>query len=224
MKGATGAKGVTGATGNISTTDLNDIAWLTSGNTAGTNFIGTRDNASFQINTNNVPRVRFTTASQIETLNTNRSVFVGEGAGAASSAKENTFIGYQAGNSTGSNNSALGHQALSMNLTGSNNTANGDKALASNTTGSFNTGLGSGADVVAGDLTNAMALGNGAIVDASNKVQIGNASITRAVFGAGVTGSTVVEAGGYLAGNLTVTNSAILGATGPSLIVNGSSG
>jgi hypothetical protein len=47
-----------------------------------------------------------------------------------------------------------------------------------NTTGDFNTAIGANADVSAGNLTNATAIGNGAIVNASNKVRLGNAAVT----------------------------------------------
>ena len=56
--------------------------------------------------------------------------------------------------------------------------ADGVYALYSNTTGDRNTAIGVGADVGAGDLTNATAIGAGAVVDASNKVRIGNSSVT----------------------------------------------
>ena len=42
----------------------------------------------------------------------------------------------------------------------------------------FNTAIGFDADVVAGNLTNATAIGAGAVVDASNKVRIGNSNVT----------------------------------------------
>jgi hypothetical protein len=64
------------------------------------------------------------------------------------------------------------------NTTGSNNTACGLNALLSNTTGSNNTGIGIGADVSARNLTNATAIGNGAIVNASNKIRLGNPDVT----------------------------------------------
>ena len=48
----------------------------------------------------------------------------------------------------------------------------------SNTTGDLNTAIGFGANVSAGDLTNATATGNGAIVNASNKIRLGNAAVT----------------------------------------------
>ncbi len=110
---------------------------------------------------------------------------------------ENTATGYQAlySNTTGSDNTATGAGALFYNInsgntaTGTNalfnntigngNTAIGDAALGSNTTGSHNTAIGSGADVpFPTNLTNATAIGYGAIVDASNKVRVGNAGVT----------------------------------------------
>ena len=62
---------------------------------------------------------------------------------------------------------------------GNLNTATGSTALISNTTGNSNTAIGFRADVSAEDLTNATAIGNGAIVNASNKVRVGNAAVTR---------------------------------------------
>ena len=49
--------------------------------------------------------------------------------------------------------------------------------MLSNTTGSNNTAIGNKADVSATGLTNATAIGNGAIVNASNKVRIGNTAV-----------------------------------------------
>ena len=54
----------------------------------------------------------------------------------------------------------------------------GRDALSGNTTGSNNTAIGFGADVSVGNLTNATAIGANAIVNDSNKVRIGNASVT----------------------------------------------
>ena len=89
-------------------------------------------------------------------------------------------------NSTGAGNTAIGYNALSSNtsdvgfpfMQGDNNTAIGNRALQSNTTGSSNTAIGFGADVGSGSLNNATAIGKGAIVSASNTIQIGNASVT----------------------------------------------
>jgi hypothetical protein len=102
-------------------------------------------------------------------------------------------------NTTGSSNTASGASSLYYNTTGSLNTASGAGSLYYNTTGNYNTAFGTYAGIgpwwsnttgsnntfigymaasSAADLTNATAIGNGAIVDASNKVRIGNDSVT----------------------------------------------
>jgi hypothetical protein len=81
-------------------------------------------------------------------------------------------------NTAGYSNTANGTEALYSNTTGGYHTANGLQALYSNTTGNYNTALGCWADVSSGNLTNATAIGYNAVVDASNKVRIGNTSVT----------------------------------------------
>lgn len=78
------------------------------------------------------------------------------------------------------NNIALGNQALFYNTSGSGNIAIGYRSLRENLTGSFNTIIGdqAGVDVAATNLTNATAIGSGAIVAASNTIKLGNAAIT----------------------------------------------
>jgi len=91
----------------------------------------------------------------------------------------NTAVGsgsLGANQSTG--NTAVGVNALESNTTGGSNTAQGMGALSTNSTGSQNTAFGSGADVSVDGLNNTTAIGFGAIVNASNKVRIGNASVT----------------------------------------------
>jgi hypothetical protein len=61
---------------------------------------------------------------------------------------------------------------------GNNNTAIGVQALDSNTTGSANIAIGTFADVSAGNLINATVIGFGATVNASDKVRLGNNSVT----------------------------------------------
>lgn len=108
----------------------------------------------------------------------------------------NTASGVQALllNSTGGSNTATGCYALQSNTTGvlntatgalslqqsngDNNTAIGFTALGNNLTGSNNTAIGYSSDVSTGNLTNATAIGANAIVNASNKVRIGNTSVT----------------------------------------------
>jgi len=93
---------------------------------------------------------------------------------------QNTAVGDGAlfNNNTGDNNTAVGVEALFNNTGGGGNTAVGVNALDTNTTGSNNTAVGNGADVSTNALTNATAIGNGALVNASNKVRVGNASVT----------------------------------------------
>ena len=67
-------------------------------------------------------------------------------------------------------------------------------ALGSNTTGSNNTAFGNGADVSSGALTNASAFGSGAIVTASNSIQLGNATVTEVR--AGTSTTVTLVAGG----------------------------
>jgi trimeric autotransporter adhesin len=45
-------------------------------------------------------------------------------------------------------------------------------------TGNDNTAIGAGADVSAGNLTNTTAIGQGAFVNASNKIRLGNTLVT----------------------------------------------
>jgi trimeric autotransporter adhesin len=74
----------------------------------------------------------------------------------------NTYLGYQTGvSASGANNTLIGYQAGS--------------AL---TSGWSNTLIGYNANVASGTLANATAIGNGASSDASNKVRIGNSSVT----------------------------------------------
>ena len=80
-------------------------------------------------------------------------------------------------NTEGGFNTASGG-ALFLNTTGSNNTAYGYVALLNNTTGSANTAVGVGADVSQGNLSNATAIGYLALVDASNKIRLGNSEVT----------------------------------------------
>ena len=79
--------------------------------------------------------------------------------------------------STASNNTSLGAESLYQNTTGNNNTASGYQALKNNRTGSGNTAIGSVADVIDTNLNYATAIGFGAIVKASNTIQLGNSSI-----------------------------------------------
>jgi hypothetical protein len=165
-------------------------AWSLTGNAGtvdGTNFIGTTDNIPFNIRVNNQK------AGRIDLANS----FWGYQAGNVTTGVRNTATGYQAlaSNITGLNNTAMGHQALlnstgfgnnsafgmfalNNNSSGRDNSAFGTTALTNNTTGSQNTALGAGANVATAALTNATAIGYGSIVNVSNQMQLGNASLT----------------------------------------------
>ena len=127
------------------------------------------------------------------------------------SGNHNTANGYGAlyTNTAGSRNTANGSYALYSNTTGDNNTANGNYALNSNTTGHNNTALGYDADVASGNLTNATAIGYNAEVDASNKIQLGNTSVTSvATSGALTTGAVTYPNTDGISGHVLTTNGA----------------
>lgn len=123
--------------------------WSVNGNSgmvSGTNFIGTKDANDLDVRANNVLRARFTQKGQIETFNTGKSVFIGEGAGAVDDLtnNENSFVGYLSGNSNVFSfyNTALGASTLKSNTFGDWNTAIGWNSLLLNEDGDWNTGLG----------------------------------------------------------------------------------
>jgi hypothetical protein len=78
---------------------------------------------------------------------------------------------------TGEQNTSIGNQSL-INVTGNNNVGVGKRSGQTISTGSQNTIVGTDADVLANNLSNASALGYGAIVGASNTIQLGNSSVT----------------------------------------------
>lgn len=124
------------------------------------------------------------TATGLYSLYSNRRGISNTASGASSlysniSGDSNTAIGSSAmyANTTGWGNTACGSAALRNNISGYNNTAIGTYALSHNVTGSNNTAIGCFASV-SGNLSNATAVGNGAIVNASNKVRIGNSAVT----------------------------------------------
>jgi hypothetical protein len=129
------------------------------------------------------------------------NIFVGVDAGPVTTGTYNSASGYKAlfSNTSGTNNSAFGSYALYSNTTtsfntgcgysaltgstGNYNTALGYSAGSSNTTGYNNTLVGYAANVSTGALSNATAIGNGAIVNASNKIRIGNTYSTIVIEG-----------------------------------------
>jgi hypothetical protein len=95
---------------------------------------------------------------------------------------DNTADGYLAltGNSTGNYNTGIGVAALSNNTSGEYNTALGYSTLHNNLSGSYNMVLGAWADhsITLSPFTNASAIGSNALVNASNKIRFGDATVT----------------------------------------------
>ena len=93
---------------------------------------------------------------------------------------DNTAVGTfaLAKNIDGAGNSASGFYALSTNISGNDNVAMGWHTLDANTTGYFNTAIGAEANVASADLHNATAIGAQAVVNASNKIRLGNDAVT----------------------------------------------
>ncbi len=149
--------------------------WSLTGNAStidGTNFIGTTDNVPFTI------RVNSQQAGRLDPLLSN--TFYGYWAGRDNSTgTQNTAVGINALliSSTGVKNTALGTSALENN-TGSNNTASGYAALTGNTSGSYNTATGyqSAAGVTTGNRNTAVGYAAFATPSGNNSgvVAIGN--------------------------------------------------
>jgi len=81
------------------------------------------------------------------------------------------------GLSTGSKNIAIGNAAMFAISTGEGNIAIGDEAFGNASTGIFNTVIGAQAKIADGAFSNSVALGYGAIAEASNSIQLGNFNI-----------------------------------------------
>ena len=75
-------------------------------------------------------------------------------------------------------NTAVGYCAAQNSTTGSSNTAIGNVALQSNTTGNYLTAIGNAARASVDGLSNSTAIGSNAVVDASNKIQLGDTEVT----------------------------------------------
>ena len=86
--------------------------------------------------------------------------------------------GYSLENAFGDKNTGIGLAALQGNNTGTKNVGLGYRSGVNNSTGNDNTYIGADADAASNNLSNATAIGKGAIVDASNTIQLGNSSVT----------------------------------------------
>ncbi len=107
--------------------------------------------------------------------------FFGRGSGYENeTGKSNSFFGHVAGavNFSGSNNSFFGAQSASLNESGHDNSFFGYRAGNANSIGSFNTAIGVSANFSMSSFTNATSIGYNAVVNANNKIRLGNSSVT----------------------------------------------
>lgn len=114
-------------------------------------------------------------------LNINSSVAIGKNALNANTTSDfNTAIGYFSLDiSTGERNTAVGSHSLGANTSGDRNTSIGYSSGVNNSLGSYNTFIGYRTQVNNTIIkVNSTAIGNEAIITASDQVRIGNSSVT----------------------------------------------
>lgn len=159
---------------------------LVAGNPIGTVTTGT-DNAFYgsfagSTNTSGSYNVFMGTQAGQNTTTGGLNTLIGWLAGSANATATfngNTFIGAQAGQaSTGGPNTFIGEKSGQANTSGTQSLFAGNRAGITNTTGGQHTILGYFADVSSTNLQNATAIGYNTVVNASNKVRIGNATVS----------------------------------------------
>jgi hypothetical protein len=190
-------KGLSGKTN--STTVSSNVAL---GNSALSNTSGEQNTATGEEALKNNSTGSYNTASGYSALMNNSTGFFNTAVGVSSLYKNSTGsyntsvgIGAMEQNTIGGFNTATGFNALRYNNQGVINTAIGASSLINTTTGDYNTALGGSAggynstgnyntfvgynsNATATDFSNATAIGHGAIVNASNKVRIGDSLVT----------------------------------------------
>ena len=183
---SSGGAGVpyTGATGAVNLGAYDLTVQTVNGLTVGTGKVGNSGNSNNTIVGGTGGNRTFTTGTSNTaigydtfgaTLNPGISnTAVGAYSLVVNTGSQNSAMGVGAlqRNLGGNDNTAIGYYSLRNNLDGSNNTALGHNSLTSGTPGNKNTMIGSEANV-SGTFTNATALGYGAIVSASNTIQLG---------------------------------------------------
>ncbi|AEW00553.1 hypothetical protein A4D02_24795 [Niastella koreensis] len=137
-------------------------------------------NQSLTANTTGLNNTALGYQSLMASTTTNSSTALGCQALAKNNGDGNTAVGAQAlfANTLGFNNVAIGFGAMPSSTGSTSCTALGSNTLSALTIGSYNTAVGSGANVSAGTISNATAIGYGAIVNASDKVRIGNSGVS----------------------------------------------
>jgi hypothetical protein len=171
---------------------------------AGDSGTATGSTVTWNANTNSGSTVKFTATSATVSLNvtdSNDNTMIGSGAGGSGIfGSQNTAVGFQAlnGTSTGSNgdNTAIGSQALLHCTTGGRNCILGALSVSSITTGSFNCVIGyqGGSNYTGAESSNIL-INNTGTIGESNTLRIGTSSagsrqLTSAYVG-GITGIVV---------------------------------
>ncbi len=137
--------------------------------------------AALEDNTTGFRNVAIGGAAMDVSTTSSQNVAVGHSAlGSLTIANNNVAVGSSAGttNTTGTQNVFVGANTGGTNTTGSNHTIVGYNAGASiGTTSSSLTLIGNAANTT-GVFSNSAAIGNGATVNASNKIRLGNSSVT----------------------------------------------
>jgi hypothetical protein len=204
---STASSGVpyTGANAQV---DLGAYALKLQGITVGVGAGANPNNTAFGNNAliSNASSAYYNNAIGLDALRSNTSGIDNTGLGAFAGrsntiGNSNTSIGssamyYSIG--TGFN-TAVGMEAMKNTTSGSYNVSIGSKSLLTNVTGSNNTVLGSTADVATAALSNATAIGYGAVVDATNKIQLGNTSVTAVNTSGAITGLSFIKSLGTAA-------------------------
>jgi len=176
VNGITVGKGGGAIASNTAIGDSALYSNTTGGYNAANGFYALRLNTTGNGNTANGGEALYSnTTGSVNTANGNNALYSNT-TGSANTANGRAALFF---NTTGYYNTATGFAALYTNTTGYENTATGVAALYDNTTGNRNTALGYNADVSSNNLSNATALGNNATVSASNRVRIGNSSVSR---------------------------------------------
>lgn len=132
--------------------------------------------ASTVFNTDTILVTPLSTNDTIYDAFTNTSTRTGYQAGAANMAINNTFVGYQSGNSntTGTRNTSVGHQSLFTQTAGIGNCAIGDGALDLLTnTGNYNVALGTDAMGNASPASHNIGVGYGSLFNTTGNYNTG---------------------------------------------------
>lgn len=174
-----------------------------SGTNPATDFVGTSDNVplSFRVNNLKAGYISIATTGIFGTPEDGNTFLGSQAANATSTVTglnwRNTIVGCRAlftstssafnsafggsalyNSTSGSANTAIGYSVLAQTTIGNNNSCFGVQSFVSNITGSNLTGLGALSDVSTSSFSNATSIGYGAVVNASNKVRIGNGAVT----------------------------------------------